>query len=124
VAAVDCGKAINPQFVEGQCEGSILNGLSYALTEEFIFNERGKMLNSSFGRYKIYSAPDIPEIKSVIVPSYEPTGPYGAKPVGEPVMDGCLPVISNAIKNAIGVRLTEAPFSLEKIIRALKEKKN
>ncbi len=122
VAAVDCGKAINPQFVEGQCEGSVLNGLSYALTEEFIFDERGKMLNPSFGRYKIYSAPDIPEIKTIVVPSYEPTGPYGAKPVGEPVMDGCLPVISNAIKNAIGVRLTEAPFSPEKVLRALKEK--
>ncbi len=123
LAAVDCGTPINPTLAEGQVEGSVLNGVSYALTEEFFFDERGRARNPSFSNYKIYSAPDIPKITVMLVPSYEPTGPFGAKTVGEATIDGCIPVISNAIYNAIGVRLTESPFTPEKVLKAIKEKK-
>ncbi|MEM4188457.1 MAG: molybdopterin cofactor-binding domain-containing protein [Candidatus Hadarchaeum sp.] len=124
VCAVDCGTAINPTLAEGQVEGSIVNGISYALTEEFIFDENGRVLNPNFRDYKIFSAPDIPKIKTIIVPSYDPTGPFGAKPIGEPAMDGVLPTISNAIYNAIGIRFTESPFTPEKVLRAIKQRKS
>jgi CO/xanthine dehydrogenase Mo-binding subunit len=122
VAAVDCGTAIHPKLAEGQVEGSILNGISYALTEEFFFDQSGRVLNPFFDSYKIFSAKDIPKMKIVFVPSYEPTGPYGAKSIGEPNIDGPLPAISNAILNAIGIRLTETPFSPERVLRAIKER--
>ena len=123
VAAVDCGTAINPKLAEGQVEGAILDGISYALTAEFIFDDKGRVLNPSFSDYKIFSAPDIPKITTILVPSYEPTGPYGAKTLGEININGPLPAISNAIYNAVGVRLYDAPFTPERVLRALKEKR-
>jgi probable selenate reductase molybdenum-binding subunit len=123
VATVDCGTAINPQLAEGQVEGAVLNGISFALTEEYIFDEKGKMLNSNFKNYKIFSTSDITDIKCILVPTYEPTGPFGAKSVSEIGINGALPAFSNAIYDAIGVRLTKAPFTSERILKALKEKK-
>ncbi|MEM3342551.1 MAG: molybdopterin cofactor-binding domain-containing protein [Thermoplasmata archaeon] len=122
VAAVDCGTAINPTLAEGQTEGAVANGISYALTEEFIFDERGRMLNTSFNHYKIFSSVDMPEIITILVPTYEETGPYGAKSVSEISINGALPAISNAIYDAVGIRLTEGPFTPEKVLKALKEK--
>jgi CO/xanthine dehydrogenase Mo-binding subunit len=120
VAAVDCGTAINPKLAEGQVEGAVLMGISYALAEEFHFDEEGRVLNPSFTDYKIFSALDAPEIKTILVPSYEPTGPYGAKTVGEVNINGPLPAIANAIYNAVGVRLYESPFTPERVLKALK----
>jgi len=122
VAAVDCGTAINPKLAEGQVEGSVLDGIGYALTSEYFFDDKGSVLNPSFSDYKIFSAPDIPKITTILVPSYEPTGPYGAKTLGEININGPLPVISNAIYNAVGIRLYDAPFTPERVLRALKEK--
>jgi putative selenate reductase molybdopterin-binding subunit len=119
VAAVDCGTAINPKLAEGQTEGGVMNGICYALTEEYLFNERGRMTNASFHDYKIFSMRDKPELKTILVPSYEKTGPYGAKSVSEICINGPLPAISNAIYNAVGVRLREGPFTAEKVWRAL-----
>lgn len=119
VAAVDCGTAINPKLAEGQTEGGVLNGISYALTEEYLFNERGRMTNASFHDYKIFSMRDKPELKTILVDSYEKTGPYGAKSVSEICINGPLPAISNAIYNAVGVRLREGPFTAEKVWRAM-----
>lgn len=119
VAAVDCGTAINPKLAEGQTEGGVLNGISYALTEEYLFNERGKMTNATFQQYKIFSMRDKPDIRTILVPSYEKTGPYGAKSVSEICINGPLPAISNAIYNAVGVRLREGPFTAEKVWRAM-----
>jgi putative selenate reductase molybdopterin-binding subunit len=122
VAAVDCGTAINPKLAEGQAEGAIVNGISYALTEQFFFDGKGKVLNPSFGHYKIFSALDMPKLKVVLIPSFEPSGPYGAKTVGEVNINGPLPAISNAIYNAVGVRLYESPYTPERIRKILKEK--
>ena len=123
VAAVDCGTAINPALAEGQTEGAVVNGISYALTEEYFFNKKGAMTNASFGSYKIYTAADLPRIKTILIPTYEPTGPYGAKSVSEIGINGPAPAIANAIYDAVGVRLFEIPFTPEKIYRALKNKK-
>jgi probable selenate reductase molybdenum-binding subunit len=122
VVAVDCGTAVNPKLAEGQAEGAVLQAIGYALTEQFFFDENGRVLNPSFGRYKILSTTDIPKITTLLVPSFEPTGPFGAKSIGEVCIDGPLPAISNAIYNAIGVRLYETPFNPERVLKALKEK--
>lgn len=122
IAAVDCGTAINPKLAEGQTEGGVLNGISYALTEEYLFNDRGKMLNPSFQSYHIFSMRDKPELKTILVPSYEETGPFGAKSVSEICINGPAPVIANAIYNAVGVRLRTIPFTPEKVWRAIRNK--
>ncbi len=119
VGAIDCGTAINPQLAEGQNDGAIANGISYALTEEFLFDRRGKLLNTDFNQYKIFSAADMPRIETILVPTWEPTGPYGAKSVSEIGINGPVPAIANAIYHAVGIRLTSAPFTAEKVLRAL-----
>ncbi|MFH1724847.1 MAG: molybdopterin cofactor-binding domain-containing protein [Elusimicrobiota bacterium] len=121
VAAVDCGTAINPKLAEGQTEGGLLNGISFALTEEYLFNEKGRVTNPTLLDYRIFSMRDIPEIKTILVPSYEKTGPFGAKSVSEICINGPMPAISNAIHNAVGVRLRRPPFTREKVWRAIQE---
>jgi len=121
VSAVDCGQAINPILVEGQVEGAVVNGISYALWEDYLFDSNGKMLNPNFWDYKIFTAKDIPEIKTIIVNSFEETGPFGAKSVAEVAMNGPLPAIANAIYDAVGIRLYEPPFTPEKVWRKIKE---
>jgi CO/xanthine dehydrogenase Mo-binding subunit len=83
VSAVDCGQPINPRLAEGQVEGAVVNGISYALWEDYRFSARGVMRNPSFGSYKIFTAADIPAIETYLVDSYEESGPFGAKSVGE-----------------------------------------
>jgi CO/xanthine dehydrogenase Mo-binding subunit len=121
VAAVDCGTAINPQLAEGQVEGAVVNGLSFALTEEYLFSSRGKMRNPTFKHYKIFSTRDLPELVTILVPTYEPTGPYGAKSVSEIGINGPLPALSNAIFHATGARLRRSPFTPERVLAALRE---
>ena len=123
VAAVDCGTAINPKLAEGQTEGGVLNGISYALTEEYLFNKNGKMLNPSLGSYHIFSMRDKPQIKTILVPSYEETGPFGAKSVSEICINGPAPAIANAIYNAVGVRIRTLPLTPEKVWRAIRSMK-
>lgn len=119
VTATDCGTAINPRLAEGQVEGAVLNGISYALTEEYLYSPQGKMLNDSFLHYRIYSLRDKPEFVTILVPSYEKTGPFGAKSISEIGINGPCPVIANAVYNAAGIRLRETPFTPEKVWRAL-----
>ena len=121
--AHDCGLAINRTQVEGQMEGSVSMGLGEALFEEVKFNEKGRILNASLGEYKIPTALDVPEVKSLIIESGEPNGPYGAKEVGEGGIMPVIPAILNAIYDATGVRITELPLTSERIWKALKEKK-
>jgi putative selenate reductase molybdopterin-binding subunit len=122
VAAIDCGTAINPKLAEGQTEGAVMNGISYALTEEMIFDEKGTCLNPSFHTYKIYNSRDYPELKTILVPTYEPSGPYGAKSVSEIGINGPIPSIANAIYDACGVRMKRAPFTPERVLAAIREK--
>lgn len=120
IAAVDCGTAINPVLAEGQTEGGVMNAISSALWEEYDFSSGGRMRNASFTRYKIGMMRDMPEIRTILVPTYETSGPYGAKSVSEICANGPLPVLSNAIFDAVGVRLTDAPFTSEKIWAAMR----
>jgi len=122
VAAVDCGVAINPKMAEGQMEGALVNGIGYALTEEMQLSSRGRVRNPSLFDYKIPCSLDLPRLDVVLVDSYEPTGPMGAKSVGEIGINGPIPTIANAIYDAVGIRLTETPFTPERILEALQKK--
>ncbi len=119
VQAVDCGTPINPVLARGQAIGALINGLSYALTERYIYSKKGVMLNPNYGYYKIFSSRDIPDITTIFVPSYEETGPFGAKSVGEICISGPLPAISNAIYDAVDVRLHRTPFTPDKVLEAI-----
>jgi len=119
VQAVDCGTTINPTLARGQAIGALMNGLSYALTERYIYSSKGAMLNPNYGYYKLFYTKDIPKIKTIFVPSYEPTGPFGAKSVGEICISGPLPAISNAIYDAVDIRLHRTPFTPDKVLEAL-----
>jgi CO/xanthine dehydrogenase Mo-binding subunit len=122
VAAHDVGKAINPMAVEGQIEGGVTQGLGYALTEEVLFHG-GKVLNPNLRDYYLPTTLDVPEIESILVESNDPTGPYGAKGVGEATLIPVAPAIANAIYHATGIRFTELPITPEKICMALKRRR-
>jgi CO/xanthine dehydrogenase Mo-binding subunit len=121
VAAVDCGTPINPRMAEGQVEGAVANGIGYALTEELLFTPDGKVRNADLSRYKIPGTLDLSPIRVILVDSYEPTGPMGAKSIAEIGINGPAPSIANAIYHAVGVRLTRLPFTPERVWRALRE---
>ena len=120
VAAVDCGVPINPKMAEGQVEGSVVNGIGYALTEEMLFSSQGRVRNPTLFDYKILGALDVPPIEVILVESYEPTGPMGAKSVGEIAINAPIPTIANAIYDAVGVRLTKTPFTPERVLTAMR----
>jgi CO/xanthine dehydrogenase Mo-binding subunit len=122
VAAHDVGKAINPAFVEGQISGGIASGLGQALTENITI-DKGRTINPSFTDYLIPTSVDMPEVQTIIVEENEPSGPFGAKCVGEPPSLPTAPAIINAIYNAVGVRIKDLPATPEKILQALKEKR-
>lgn len=121
VAAHDVGRAINRKGVEGQIAGGVVQGMGYALLEEVAL-DRGRIQNPSFADYLLPTLMDAPQIQPVIVEDPEPTGPFGAKGVGEPALLPTAPAILNAIYDAVGVRITSLPATPEKILAALKEK--
>ena len=106
----------------GLVASTLMSGVGWALTEGYLFDADGAMQNTGFGDYKIFSALDMPEFKSIIVPTYEPSGPFGAKSVSEIPIDGPAPLLSNAIYNATGLRFRDIPITPERIWRAWQEK--
>ncbi len=123
VVASDCGTVIYPIGAEGQVEGGLAQGLGYALTEGLQIDE-GRPINPNFSDYRIPSMRDMPPLQHAFADSYEPTGPFGAKGLGELNMDPTAAVINNAIFDAVGVRVKTLPITPEKILRALKEKQS
>lgn len=124
VAVVDCGTPINPNLVRVQTEGGIAQGIGMALYEDIQYNEKGAVRNNSFMQYKIPSRLDIGDIRVEIRGSYEPTGPFGAKSVGELVIDTPCPAIAAAVYNATGVRVRELPITPEKIAMGILQKES
>lgn len=119
----DIGRAINPMTVEGQLEGAIVQGLGWTLTEGFAINmETGVLESDNFQSYKLPRSADVPETEVVLVEQPVPSGPYGAKSVGECGMVAIAPAITNAIYNATGVRVTELKVTPERILQALRAK--
>jgi len=121
-AAHDCGRALNPVAVEGQVIGSVWMGLGQALEEEMVWKD-GLLMNPGLLEYRSPSSSESPEIECIIVESNDPEGPFGAKEAGEGSLAATIPAISNAIYDAVGVRLREAPFTPERILAALRAKK-
>ncbi len=117
--AIDCGFPINPALAEGQIQGGVSMGLGYALSEEMVFDARGRMLNSNLLDYKVLTAVDTPAIKAILVTTDEPTGPFGAKSVSEIPVDVVAPAIANAIFAATGARLRELPFTPERVLAGI-----
>ncbi|NOX45095.1 MAG: molybdopterin-dependent oxidoreductase [Caldiserica bacterium] len=122
VGVADCGTPINPALAEGQLEGAIVQGIGHTLYEELLFSPRGRVRNPSLFDYRIPTAVDVPDIEVVLIPTDEPTGPYGAKSIGEIGINGPAPAIANAIYDAVGVRLRRIPFTPERVLRALRER--
>lgn len=118
VCASDVGRAINPMAVEGQIEGGMHMGLGYALTEEVLVRE-GKVLNTDFLDYKVFTAAEMPEMDAIIIETDDPTGPFGAKGVGEMGGTPTAAAIANAVYDAIGIRLTTLPMTPERVLRAI-----
>ena len=119
-SAFDVGRAINPELVKGQIIGGGVMGIGFALTEDLLV-EDGRIMNSGFTDYRLLRTCDVPEIVPIIVESHEPTGPFGAKGVGEGCMVNVASAIANAICHATGVRLTDLPMSPEAILKGLKK---
>jgi 4-hydroxybenzoyl-CoA reductase subunit alpha len=122
-AAHDCGRALNPVSVEGQIIGSVWMGMGQALTEEMIWKD-GLLMNPGLLEYRSPSSIESPEVEPIIVESVDPEGPFGAKECSEGSLAATIPAIANAIYDAVGIRLHEAPFTSERVLAALRAKKN
>jgi 4-hydroxybenzoyl-CoA reductase subunit alpha len=122
-AAHDCGRALNPVAVEGQVIGSVWMGMGQALTEEMIWKD-GLLMNPGLLEYRSPSSAESPEVEAIIVESIDPEGPFGAKECSEGALAATIPAISNAIYDAVGIRLHESPFTPERVLTALRSKRN
>jgi 4-hydroxybenzoyl-CoA reductase subunit alpha len=121
-ASHDCGRALNPVSVEGQIIGSVWMGMGQALTEEMVWKD-GMLMNPGLLEYRSPSSVESPEVEAIIVESIDPEGPFGAKECSEGSLAATIPAISNAIYDAVGVRLHESPFTPERVLSALRAKK-
>jgi xanthine dehydrogenase molybdenum-binding subunit len=119
----DAGKAIHPTYVEGQMQGGVAQGIGWALNEEYFYNEEGAMMNASFLDYRMPTALDLPMLDTVIVEVSNPSHPYGVRGVGEVCIVPPLAALSNAIKQAIGVRLTQLPMNPIRVLEAIESTK-
>lgn len=119
----DCGMVINPALLHGQVHGALYMGMGESVWEEVVFDKNGKILNGNLGEYRLPTALDMPKVTSELVESYEPAGPWGVKEVGEGATIPTMGCYSNAIYDAMGIRVYSLPLSYEKVWRALKEKK-
>lgn len=118
-ATQDAGKAIHPSYVEGQIQGGVVQGIGWALNEEYIYNEEGTMTNASFLDYRMPTCLDLPMIDAVIVEVPNPGHPYGVRGVGEVPIVPPPAAIANAIYDAVGVRMDELPMSPDRLLKAL-----
>jgi CO/xanthine dehydrogenase Mo-binding subunit len=118
-AVQDCGKAIHPSYVEGQIQGGTVQGIGWALNEEYVYNDKGAMTNASFLDYRMPTALDLPMIDAVIVEVPDPKHPFGVRGVGEvPIVPPC-GAIANAIYAAVGVRMDVLPMSPGRVCKAI-----
>ncbi|WP_432666131.1 molybdopterin cofactor-binding domain-containing protein [Wukongibacter baidiensis] len=122
VGIVDCGTPINPKLATIQAEGGISQGIGLALYEEVKYSTSGRLISDSFMEYKIPTRKDTGSIRVELAKGYDETGPYGAKSIGEVVINTVAPAITDAIYNACGVRIRELPATPEKVLMALMRK--
>lgn len=121
-AAVDCGTTINPLLAKVQVEGGLLQGIGMAMYEEVLYDKKGGQITNDLMNYRIPTRKEVTSMQVAFADSYEESGPYGAKSVGEIGIDTPPAAIANAIYNAVGVRIKSLPITAEKVLMALKEK--
>jgi len=117
----DAGKAIHPDYVEGQFQGAAAQGIGWALNEEYVYGKDGRLQNPSFLDYRIPVCSDLPFIDTTILEIPNPNHPYGIRGVGETSIVPPLAAIANAVSNAVGVRLDHIPMSPPRVLKAIKE---
>lgn len=122
VGVVDCGTVINSNLTRVQTEGGIAQGIGMALYEDIIYSSRGQLYNNSLMQYKIPTRLDVGTIRVDFASSYEPTGPFGVKSIGEVVINTPPPAIAGAILNGVGAAIRELPITAEKVFAALSGK--
>jgi CO/xanthine dehydrogenase Mo-binding subunit len=120
-AAHDVGRAINRNRVEGQIEGGAAQGIGYALMEDYL-EEQGVPVTWNLHEYLIPTSKDLPELTSIVLESGSGKGPYGAKGIGEPAITAAAPAVANAIRDALGIRITHLPATPERIFWALQDR--
>lgn len=118
VSVVDCGTVINPALARIQAEGGIVQGIGMALLEDINYDKNGRMINDTFMQYNLPTRLDVGNVRVEFESSYEPTGPFGAKSIGEIVINTPAPAIANAIYNGMGVNIRDLPMTAEKILMA------
>ena len=118
----DAGKAVHPDYVEGQMQGGAVQGIGWALNEEYIYGEDGRLQNPGFLDYRVPVASDLPSIETVILEIPNPGHPYGVRGVGETPIVPPLAALANAVSRAANVRMTELPMSPPRLLKALSEK--
>ena len=121
VGVVDCGTPINPQLARVQAEGGIVQGMGLALYEEAAYTKTGKLIQDTFMQYKIPGRTDVGRIRVELLDGYDDTGPFGAKSIGEVVVNTVAPAIADASHHACGVRIRHLPATPEKVFKALQE---
>jgi putative selenate reductase molybdopterin-binding subunit len=124
VSAVDSGIIINPITASGQVEGGMTQALGYAVCEEMVYDQLGRIREKDFYDYHIFQAHEMPELETIFVETFEPSHPFGVKAVAEIPMDGIAPAVGNAVLDACGVSINENPITPEKIWRELNKQKN
>jgi len=117
---VDCGRVINPITAAGQVEGGMAQAMGFALCEDMVFNDSGKLLNDNFGSYHIFKADEMPMMDVIFVQTNEPSGPFGAKSVSEIAIDGVAPALVSAVHDATGVWMRELPLYSERVKKNLR----
>ena len=115
----DAGRAISPDYVEGQMQGGAVQGIGWALNEEYIYNDKALLENTGFLDYRMPVASDVPMIDTVIIEVPNPNHPYGVRGVGEPPLVSAPAAVANAVENAIGRTMSDLPLSPPKILAAL-----
>ncbi len=118
-AVQDVGKAIHPSYVEGQIQGGVVQGIGWAINEEYVYNDKGHLLNASLLDYRMPTAYDMPMIETVLVEVHNPGHPFGVRGVGEVPIVPPAAAVANAIANATGIRMTELPMSPGNVLKAL-----
>jgi CO/xanthine dehydrogenase Mo-binding subunit len=122
-AIQDAGKAVHPSYVEGQMQGGAVQGIGWALNEEYIYDANGRLENPGFLDYRVPVCSDVPMIDTVIVEVPNPRHPYGVRGVGETPIVPPMAAIANAVENATGIRFTQLPMSPPRVLEALDSKR-
>ncbi|MDZ7729079.1 MAG: molybdopterin cofactor-binding domain-containing protein [Dehalococcoidia bacterium] len=115
----DVGRAIHPSYVEGQMQGGAVQGIGWALNEEYVYDESGRLMNASFLDYRMPTSLDVPSIETVMVEVPNPGHPYGVRGVGEVPIVPPLAAVGNAVSRALGKRMQQIPMSPRRVLEAL-----